>query len=56
VHSEAAAERTGGTPLVVGGLSMGGLVTRYALAMLERDNPEHEVGTYFSYDSPHRGA
>jgi hypothetical protein len=53
---KAAAERTGRTPLVVGGLSMGGLVTRYALAMLEHDNPEHEVGTYFSYDSPHRGA
>jgi hypothetical protein len=54
----AAAERTGDAPLVVGGLSMGGLVTRYALAKLEQDDPEHdhEVGTYFSYDSPHRGA
>jgi hypothetical protein len=52
---KAAAERSGDTPLVVGGLSMGGLVTRYALAKLESDS-EHEVGTYFSYDSPHQGA
>ena len=55
---QAAAERTGDTPLVVGGLSMGGLVTRYALAKLESEDDDvaHEVGTYFSYDSPHRGA
>jgi len=53
---QAAAERSGDTPLVVGGLSMGGLVTRYALAKLESEDVEHQVGTYFSYDSPHRGA
>jgi hypothetical protein len=52
----ATAKRTGTKPLVVGGLSMGGLVTRYALAKLEKEDPEHEVGTYFSYDSPHQGA
>lgn len=52
----AAVERTGATPLVVGGLSMGGLVTRYALAKLESEDVEHKVGTYFSYDSPHQGA
>ncbi|MDX6707452.1 MAG: hypothetical protein QOI48_3298 [Solirubrobacteraceae bacterium] len=54
-------ERSGDTPLVVGGLSMGGLVTRYALAKMEKDEqdnggPDHETGVYFSYDSPHRGA
>jgi len=54
-------ERTGDTPLVVGGLSMGGLVTRYALAKMEKDEkenggPDHETAVYFSYDSPHRGA
>jgi hypothetical protein len=43
-------------PLVVGGLSMGGLVTRYALAKMEHDGKRHETGVYFSYDSPHRGA
>jgi hypothetical protein len=32
---KAAQERSGNAPLVVGGLSMGGLVTRYALASLE---------------------
>jgi len=54
-------ERAGDTPLVVGGLSMGGLVTRYALLKMEKDElesegPGHEAGVYFSYDSPHRGA
>jgi len=49
-------ERSGDTPLVVGGLSMGGLVTRYALLQMEELGIDHEVETYFSYDSPHRGA
>jgi hypothetical protein len=48
--------RDGNNPLVVGGLSMGGLVTRYALAKMEHDGVPHETGVYFSYDSPHRGA
>jgi hypothetical protein len=54
-------DRTGTAPLVVGGLSMGGLVTRYALAKMEHDEqesggPDHETGVYFSYDSLDRGA
>jgi hypothetical protein len=49
-------DRAGDAPLVVGGLSMGGLVTRYALAQMEMQRMDHQVGTYFSYDSPHRGA
>jgi hypothetical protein len=54
-------KRVGDAPLVVGGLSMGGLVTRHALALMESEvgvaeHGEHEVGTYFSFDSPHRGA
>ncbi|WJV47926.1 esterase/lipase family protein [Streptomyces flavofungini] len=54
----AAAERAGGHPLVVGGFSMGGLVTRYALAKMESEpgGPDHGTRLYFSYDSPHRGA
>jgi hypothetical protein len=52
----AAQERTGSTPLVVGGLSMGGLVTRYALLQMETQRIHHQVRTYFSFDSPHRGA
>ncbi|MCM2428496.1 esterase/lipase family protein [Streptomyces sp. RKAG337] len=42
--------------MAVGGFSMGGLVTRYALAKMEHEGSNHEVGTYISYDSPHRGA
>ncbi len=52
----AAGERVGSAPLTVGGLSMGGLVTRYALTRLETQRIDTQVGTYFSFDSPHRGA
>lgn len=48
------AEKSTETPLVVGGLSMGGLVTRLALAQMTPE--EHDTATYFSYDSPHLGA
>lgn len=50
------AEQVGNSPLVVGGFSMGGIVTRYALAKLERQRMDHRTALYFSYDSPHRGA
>ncbi|MFB4419469.1 esterase/lipase family protein [Streptomyces sp. QL37] len=50
------ADREGNAPLTVGGFSMGGLVTRYALAKMERRHEQHETGTYLSYDTPHRGA
>jgi hypothetical protein len=55
---KAIALRDGNNPLVVGGFSMGGLVTRYALAKMEHDGHPNreETGVYFSYDSPHRGA
>jgi hypothetical protein len=49
-------ERDGNAPLAVGGFSMGGLVTRYALADLERKKMDHQTAVYWSYDSPHRGA
>ena len=52
----AISERRGDIPLAVGGFSMGGLVTRYALAKLEFDGIDHQTSTYISYDSPHRGA
>ncbi|MGW0332072.1 hypothetical protein ACWD0J_09415 [Streptomyces sp. NPDC003011] len=48
--------RRGNAPLVVGGFSMGGIVTRYALADMERKRMDHQTALYFSYDSPHRGA
>jgi hypothetical protein len=48
----------GRSKLAVGGFSMGGLVTRYALAKMEhKGDPDAEkVALYWSYDSPHRGA
>lgn len=51
-----AAERQGNEQLVVGGFSMGGLITRYALAKMEKENTAHETALYFSYDTPHQGA
>lgn len=50
------AEQVGDTRLAVGGFSMGGIVTRYALAKLEQQRIDHRTALYFSYDSPHRGA
>ncbi|MGA5817549.1 esterase/lipase family protein [Kitasatospora sp. NPDC094028] len=50
------AEKLGGAQLTVGGFSMGGLVTRYALLRMESDGIDHQTATYLSYDSPHRGA
>jgi hypothetical protein len=38
------------------GASMGGLVSRYALAWLEDQGLDHRVRTYLSFDSPHGGA
>lgn len=52
----AGAEQLGDARLVVGGFSMGGIVTRYALAKLEMQRMDHRTALYFSYDSPHRGA
>lgn len=52
----AVAEQMGDALLVVGGFSMGGIVTRYALARLETQRMDHRTALYFSYDSPHRGA
>lgn len=54
----ALSERVGRSKLVVGGFSMGGLITRYALARMENDlaMPDHETSLYFSYDTPHQGA
>ncbi|WP_329203272.1 MULTISPECIES: esterase/lipase family protein [unclassified Streptomyces] len=47
------ANREGSASLTVGGFSMGGLVTRYALAKMGN---EHQTSTYISYDTPHQGA
>ncbi|MFJ7274117.1 hypothetical protein [Kitasatospora sp. NPDC098663] len=52
----AVAERKGDERLTVGGVSMGGIITRYALAKLETATVDHETATYLSFDSPHNGA
>ncbi|MEU9665127.1 hypothetical protein AB0E25_05950 [Streptomyces bobili] len=53
---ETISHRQGHATLVVGGFSMGGIVTRYALADMEHKRMDHQTEVYFSYDSPHRGA
>lgn len=53
---KAARERSGSAGLVVGGFSMGGIITRYALAEMEARQISHETSLYISFDSPHRGA
>ncbi|MFG2525926.1 esterase/lipase family protein [Streptomyces sp. NPDC048527] len=54
----AISQRAGREKLTVGGFSMGGLTTRYALAKMAHDPklPDHETSTYISYDTPHHGA
>lgn len=47
--------RGSGGSLAVGGFSMGGLITRYALAKMESHRENHGTEVYFSYDTPHRG-
>jgi hypothetical protein len=42
--------------LVVGGVSMGGLVTRYALAQMESLGVPHNTRIFLSVDAPHRGS
>ncbi|MGW1997984.1 hypothetical protein [Embleya sp. NPDC001921] len=49
-------ERQGNEPLIVGGVSMGGIITRYALAEMENQSQDHQTATYLSWDSPHNGA
>jgi hypothetical protein len=50
------ANKVGGQPNVVLGISMGGLVARYALRKMETENKEHDTWKYISMDSPHKGA
>lgn len=37
------------------GYSLGGMVSRYALATMENANIDHNVGLYISYETPHKG-
>lgn len=40
---------------VIAGASMGGLITRYALATMEQANQNHDTRLYISFDAPHQG-
>ena len=45
----------GDNSITVVGPSMGGLITRYALAYMEQNNIPHNVSTMVAFDSPHKG-
>ncbi len=49
-------QKVGNEELVVLGPSMGGLISRYALAYMEQQGLDHQTRLYLSFDSPHRGA
>lgn len=42
--------------IVAGGVSMGGIISRYALARAERNGDPLPVHTFIAIDSPHQGA
>ena len=48
--------KVGNHPNIVMGISMGGLVARYALRKMETENKDHDTWKYISVDSPHKGA
>lgn len=48
--------KVGNEKNVVLGMSMGGLVGRYALRHMETSGETHETKLYISHDSPHQGA
>ncbi|HEV2311029.1 MAG TPA: hypothetical protein VGU73_10950 [Acidimicrobiia bacterium] len=50
------ARRRTAEPLAVGGVSMGGLVARYALTEMEHRGEDHQTALFFTVDTPHRGA
>lgn len=41
---------------IIAGASMGGQISRWALATMELSGDCHETSTYISFDSPHKGA
>ena len=50
------ANKERGHPNVVLGISMGGLVARYALRKMEIEDKEHDTWKFITMDSPHKGA
>ncbi len=49
-------QKVGNYPNAVVGISMGGLVARWALKHMENLGQSHNTSLYVSFDSPHRGA
>lgn len=49
-------QKVGNEQNVVLGMSMGGLVARYALRHMELNSENHDTRLYISHDSPHQGA
>ncbi|HEY4429338.1 MAG TPA: cytochrome P450 [Solirubrobacteraceae bacterium] len=43
-------------PLVVGGISMGGLISRFALAAMESRGEAHQTSVFLTIDTPHAGS
>ena len=52
----AISEKNNQEKIAAGGASMGGLVARYALCKLEKQNKDHHVGVFYTVDTPHFGA
>lgn len=48
--------KTGAEPLVIFGLSLGGLFVRYALTWMEYHRRNHQTRLFISCDTPHQGA
>ncbi|MBB2146415.1 hypothetical protein GM921_13015 [Pedobacter sp. LMG 31464] len=48
--------KQGNEKLVIIGPSMGGLISRYALAYMEQHNMPHQTRLWVSFDTPHNGA
>lgn len=49
-------QKTGTSPNIVIGESMGGLVARLAITNMERSRRTHNISHFISFDSPHKGA
>ena len=49
-------DKVGNAENVIIGPSMGGLISRYALAYMENQNVDHDTRLWISFDAPHLGA
>lgn len=54
--SKVNASKVGFRGNVIAGASMGGVISRYVLAKMEKQGRDHCTSTWISFDAPHRGA